>query len=132
MPDLHDIVFGHTADDPGVVGVPAEVTDLGGVTSVDEEELGRTILRVLRALLFTNLGQVPDVESAISAGAGEDGLVVGRPLHLEDLVLVTLEAVQLQLEVPQIPKCDSLVSRAGGQDELRVGIEAETVNLEMI
>ena len=25
LPDLHDVVLGHAADHPGVVGVPAEV-----------------------------------------------------------------------------------------------------------
>ena len=53
------------------------------MTSVDEEQLGRAVLGVLRALLLSDLGEVPDVESPVGAGAGQDGLVMGRPLDLE-------------------------------------------------
>ena len=53
--NLHDIVLRHAADDPGVVGVPGEVGYLGGVTAVDEEQLGRAVLGVLRALLLADL-----------------------------------------------------------------------------
>ena len=79
-------------------------------------------------LLLADLGEVPDVEAPVGAGGGEDGLVVGRPLHLKDLILVRLEGVQLQLEVPQVPQRHSLVRRPRGQDELRVGVEAQAVD----
>ena len=36
LPDLHDVVFRHRADDPWLIGVPGKVRDLGCVTSVDE------------------------------------------------------------------------------------------------
>ena len=36
LPDLHNVVFRNRADDPGLVGVPGEVGDLGGVASMDE------------------------------------------------------------------------------------------------
>lgn len=36
MPDLHNVVFRHRADDPGLVGVPGEVRDLGCVASMDK------------------------------------------------------------------------------------------------
>lgn len=38
LPDLHYVVLRHGADDPGLVGVPGEVRDLGCVASVDELE----------------------------------------------------------------------------------------------
>jgi len=82
LPDLHDIVFGHTADDPGVVRVPAEVRDLGSVTSVDEEKFWRSVLSVLGALLFSNLRKIPDVEPSVGARAGQDRLIMRRPLDL--------------------------------------------------
>ena len=85
---LHDVVFGDRADDPRIVGVPGEVGNLGGVAAVDEEEFGRTVLGVLGRLLLANLGQVPNVESAIGAGRGQDGLVVGRPLNLKQNLLL--------------------------------------------
>ena len=80
-------------------------------------------------LLLPDLGEVPDVEPAVGAGGGEDGLVVRRPLHLEDLVLVRLEGVQLQLEVAQVPQRHRLVRRPRGQDELGVRVEAQAVHL---
>lgn len=36
LPDLHNVVFRHRADDPGLVGVPGEVRDLGCVASMDK------------------------------------------------------------------------------------------------
>ena len=47
---LHDVVLADGTDDPGVVGVPAEVGDLGRVAAVDEQQLGRAVLGVLGAL----------------------------------------------------------------------------------
>ena len=53
------------------------------MTSVDEEKFRRSVLGVLRALLLSDLGEIPDVEPPVSTGAGQDGLVMGRPLDLE-------------------------------------------------
>ena len=44
-------------------------------------------------------------------------------------MLVGLERVELELEVPEVPERDGLVCRAGGQDELGVGVEAQAVDL---
>lgn len=79
------------------------------------QQLRRSVLRILRALLLPDLAQIPDVEAAVGARAGEDGLVVWRPLHLEDLVLVRLERVQLQLQVAQVPERYGLPEREGGE-----------------
>ena len=54
---------------------------------------------------------------------------MGRPLDLEDLVLMTLEAVKLELEIPQVPESNSLVSGSSCQDKFRVGVETQTVDL---
>ena len=54
---------------------------------------------------------------------------MGRPLDLEDLVLVGLEAVELELEVPQVPQRHGLVRAPGRKDELRVRVEAQAVHL---
>ena len=52
--------------------------------------------------------------------------------NLEDLILVRLKTVQLELEVPKVPQGNSLVGAASGQDELGVGVEAETVHLDTV
>ena len=49
--------------------------------------------------------------------------------YLENLVLVALEAVQFELQVPEVPQGHSLVGGAGGENELGVGIETQTVDL---
>lgn len=59
---LHDVILGHGADDPGLVGVPGEVGDLGGVSPVDEQQLGGTVFCVFRRLLLAYLRQVPHVK----------------------------------------------------------------------
>lgn len=40
-----------------------------------------------------------------------------------------LERVQFEFEIPQVPQCNSLVSRAGGKNVLAVGVEREAVDL---
>ena len=89
------------------------------------------------------------MKPAVGARASQDGLVMRGPLYLgiehsptwvfhrilllfnlEDLILVRLKAVQLELEVPEVPEGNSLVCTASGQDELGVGIEAEAVHLD--
>ena len=39
--------------------------------------------------------------------------------------------MQLELEVPEIPERNGLVGGPGGQDELRVGVEAQAVHLRL-
>ena len=83
------------------------------------------------------------MKPAVGARASQDGLVMRGPLdlgiehsptwvfhrilllfNLEDLILVRLKAVQLELEVPEIPESDRLVGAASRQDELGVRVEA--------
>ena len=92
---------------------------------MDEEELGRSVLGILGVLLLPDLGEVPHVQPAVRAGAGQDRLIVGRPLHLgrnylisfsfntdteqasthlENFILVRFKRVQLELEIPKIPQ----------------------------
>lgn len=47
-----------------------------------DQQLGRTVLAVLRRLLLADLAEVPHVEPPVGAAGGQDGLVVGRPLDL--------------------------------------------------
>merc|ERR1719259_1287673 len=103
LPHLHNVVLGDGANDPWFVGIPRKVADLGSVSAMNEEKLWWTVLRILRTLFLANLAEVPDMEPSIGARGGEDGLVMRRPLHLENLVLVRFEGVKLQLQVPQIP-----------------------------
>ena len=116
LPDLHHVVRSNAADHPGLVLVPAEVRDLGSVTSVDEEKFWRSLCSLLSTLLLSNLVEIPDVKPPVSPRAGQDSLVVWRPLDLKDLLLVTLKAVQFKLEVPEVPESHSFVSGAGGED----------------
>ena len=51
-------------------------------------------------------------------------------MDLEDFVLVTLETVKLEFQVSEVPKGDSFVRRASGQDELGVGVETQAIDLD--
>ena len=56
-------------------------------------------------------------------------LLFQKIFNLEDLILVRLKAMQLELEVPEVPEGYGLVCAASGQYELGVGIEAKAVYL---
>ena len=40
--------------------------------------------------------------------------------------------MELELEVPEVPEGNSLVSAASGKDELRVGVETQAVDLNKV
>ena len=82
LPDLQTVVRINAGDDPGLVLVPAEVRDLGSVTSVDEEKLWGSLSSLSSSLLLPNLGDIPDVKPPVSPSTGQDGLAVWRPLDL--------------------------------------------------
>lgn len=72
------------------------------------------------------------MKPSVSAAAGKNGLVMRRPLNLENLVLVRLERVQLQLEISQVPQCYSLIGAAGCKNEFRVRIEAQAIDFSCV
>ena len=82
FPYLHNVILADRANDPRVIRVPAEVGNLGGVTTVDEQEFGRSVLGVFRGLLLSDFRQIPNVETPVGPGGGQDRLVMGRPLYL--------------------------------------------------
>mmetsp|Transcript_43677 Transcript_43677/g.91142 ORF Transcript_43677/g.91142 Transcript_43677/m.91142 type:complete len:287 (-) Transcript_43677:551-1411(-) len=129
LPHLEHVILRNTRHHPLVVRVPAEVGDLGRVATVDEEQLRRAVLRVLGALLLANLGEVPDVESAVKAGRREDRLVMRSPLDLVHFLCVSLKRVQLRLEASHVPESDRLIGRSGCQQKLRDRVERETIDL---
>lgn len=47
LPDLHNVVFRHRTDDPGLVGVPGEVWDLGCVASMDKLDTGNIVISII-------------------------------------------------------------------------------------
>ena len=51
-------------------------------------------------LLLADAGEVPDHEAAVSAAAGQDGLILWAPAYLEHLLIVVLKRVQ---GLPQVP-----------------------------
>lgn len=93
-----------------------------------EKKFWRPVLSVFSALFLADLGQIPHVESSIGSGRSEDGFVMWRPLHLEDFVLVALERMQFQFEVPEIPEGYSFVGGSCSKNVFRVWIERETIH----
>ena len=55
--------------------------------------------------------------------AGQNSFIVRRPLHVEYLVFMGLETVELYFEIPHVPHSYCLISRASSQNILRVGVE---------
>lgn len=47
------------------------------------QKLWRSVLSILCWLLLSDLAQIPYMQSPVSSAAGEDGLVMRRPLHLQ-------------------------------------------------
>lgn len=115
LPDHDDVVLCRARHRPLHVWAPRDIPGLAGVTSVDKQQLGRSVVRVVGRLLLPNLGDVPDVDPSVRRGGREDGLRVGRPGELDDLVGVRLERVQLLREFAEIPESDRL--REKRQDE---------------
>ena len=73
LPNLHNVVLRHRADDPGLVGVPREVRDLGCVASVDELVERRTIFvvhpyTILSMIEVLNLGR--DQKNQLTSSSG--------------------------------------------------------------
>jgi hypothetical protein len=56
-------------------------------------------------------------------------IILKSKAYLEDLVLVRLEGVQFEFQIPEIPESDGLVGRTRGQDELGVRVEGQAVHL---
>jgi len=56
-------------------------------------------------------------------------IILKSNAYLEDLVLVRLEGVQLEFQIPEIPESDGLVGRTRGQDELGVRVKGQAVHL---
>ena len=52
LPDLHDVVFRHGADHPGLVRVPCEVWDLRCMTTVDKLEQSKSQLSGFRNIIL--------------------------------------------------------------------------------
>ena len=55
-------------------------------------------------------------------------IILQSKTYLEDLVLVRLEGVQLEFQIPEIPESDGLVGRTRGQDELGVRVKGQAVH----
>lgn len=59
LPNLHDVIFGNTADDPRLVGIPRKVRYLGRVTTVDKlqkqkfRQLGRAEIYPMRKVVLS-------------------------------------------------------------------------------
>ena len=159
LPDLHDIVFGNGANYPGFVRIPGEIADFCCVSAVNKlererklklnrkfrrnfgdleregriyQEFRRSVFGVFGRLFLADFTEIPDVKTPVRATASEYCFVVRRPLYLENLVFVRLEWMKLELEISEIPKRYGLVGASGGENELRVGIEAQTINLSRV
>ena len=75
-----------------------------------EEQLGRTILRILRGLFRANQAEVPNIHTSIRTSTSEHSLVGRRESQIENIIRVPFKRMQRVLEVPHIPHADRLVA----------------------
>lgn len=54
LPYLEDVVFSDASNYPVLTGVPGEIRDLAGMTSMDEHELRGAIFCILWSLFLIN------------------------------------------------------------------------------
>ena len=86
FPDLQNVVVCRRGDVPLSQGAPRQIADPGRVSSVDEQQLGRSVFSIIRRLLLPNRGKVPDMHAAVCAGRGEVNGGVRGPSDLQDVV----------------------------------------------
>jgi len=65
LPYLQYVVLGDASNDPMIIEIPTEVRNLGCVSSVDEEQLGRSVFCILWLLFVPNATHVPDVQASV-------------------------------------------------------------------
>ena len=88
LPNLKDVILLlNGCDDEVGVGVPAEVWDLGSVTSMDElvgdvvnmrstyQHLGWSVLGLLNSLLISDFAQIPNCDSSVIRAGGEQAFI---------------------------------------------------------
>lgn len=78
-------------------------------TTMDKQELWRTVLLVIRGLLHSNLRQVPDVYPPVTRSRREYSRVMRGPGQVQDLIGMPLESMKLLCRRPQVMKDNCLV-----------------------
>lgn len=109
LPNHHDVILRRRRHRPRQRRTPTDIPGLASMSSMHEQQLGRSVVRVVGGLLLPDLGDVPDVHSSIGGGGSKDGFRVGGPGELDDLVGVGFERVEFGGEVSEIPEGDGLV-----------------------
>ena len=99
---------------------------------MDEEQLGRTVLGILRGLLVADAPEVPHHQPAIRAARAHDGLVLGGPANLENLLGVARKRVQPLVQVPHVEERHGLVRAAGREHVLVERVERQAVHLSLV
>eukprot|EP00982_Pelagococcus_subviridis_P001136 9085-Pelagococcus_subviridis.AAC.5 len=132
LPDLQDVILRDGRDDHVVVSVPREIGDLAGVPAVDEHQLRRAVLRVLRGLLVPDPAQIPHHEPPVRAARREVRFVLRRPSDLEHLLGVVRKRVQTVRQVPNVEDRDRLVRAPGREDVLVERVKREAVHLRVV
>lgn len=132
LPHLNDIILSHRSEHPRFVVIPRKIRNFRRMPAVDEQQLGRAILGVLRGLLVPDARQIPHVHAPIRPAARQHGFVMRRPLHLEYLVGVRDESVKFRGKVAHIPERHGLVRRSGCEQEFAERVERHAVYLPCV
>mmetsp|Transcript_6717 Transcript_6717/g.19277 ORF Transcript_6717/g.19277 Transcript_6717/m.19277 type:complete len:373 (-) Transcript_6717:178-1296(-) len=99
---------------------------------VDEEQLRRAVLGVLRCLLLPDERKVPEHDAAVGAAACQHVLAARVPLDVEDLGGVRPQVVKRRRRVAQVPELHDLVRRARRHEMLIHGVEGEAIHVVVV
>lgn len=81
-----------------------------------------------RSLLFPNPRQIPDTDAFVIVAAREDGLLVWMPAETVDLRVVSLQQVEFQLQVLNIPEGVGFIGGGAGDVVVAGGVEGDAID----
>jgi len=119
LPNHHNIILRRRRHRPRQRRTPTDIPGLASMPSMHEQQLWRSIIRIVRRLFFSDLGDVPDVYSSIGGGGSKDCFRVRGPGELDDFVCVGFEGVEFGGEFSEIPEGDGLVRKEGEGELVR-------------
>mmetsp|Transcript_28711 Transcript_28711/g.71126 ORF Transcript_28711/g.71126 Transcript_28711/m.71126 type:complete len:267 (-) Transcript_28711:303-1103(-) len=97
--------------------------------AMHKQELRAAVLGVLDHLVIPDPAHVPDADPPVLAARAKQRLKLGRPLHLDHLIRVPVERVELGREVPHVPQRHCLVGRPRCYQVLVERVEVQAVDL---
>lgn len=108
FPNHDNVIVSRASDTPLPISVPTQIARFARVPTVDEEQLGWSIVRIIRRLLLTDPGDIPNVDAPVRGRRRKDGRRVRRPGETNNLVRVRGEGMKRRRKLAKIPEGNGL------------------------